>query len=363
MSADAPSPSPSTPGASDQGDGKGNFKDSIAALRSILMIDTPTKSLLSGQHPSVADQRSQYEERKVHWNELSKLRDTTSQLRHRVQKATIEAANETKKRKTLQTTYDALAKHKKELSVQLELVTKSREAAEEKLDAMRKDLREERERIAKERVQWKPELDRLSREKTRFEKEADELRSQYQIVEQKVRTLEARVEHLKTTLNKTEEKLQTKEISQAALQPRVEQAETARQKAEDSLAAANGELDATKRRHRKSLGSMLGIQQNLKKELSRAQDEKKAAETKLEKAFEDLRTVEAAKQAAMDKINGSNQGPKNFESYKIKMDEKVGPVLWCTEIWQLRVCNLSSLCHPYLLLAGQSPDGRAERDK
>jgi len=297
------SSSPATPGASERGDGGSNIKDSIAALRSILMIDTPTKSLLSGQHPSVAAQQSQCEERKVQWDQLAKLRDTTSELKHRVQEATHEAANETRKRKTLQTAYDALAKHKKELSMQLELVTKSREASEERLEALRKTLSEERAAIANERVQWKPDLDRLSREKTKFQQGTKTLQTRCHSAEQKVKELEGRVKLLESELAQTKAVLERNQSSQAALQPRVDQSETARRKAEASLSQLRKELDTIKRRHRKSLGSMLENKQDLKKQLAEAQAGRKAAEKKLEQTLKEKKNAENPNEGAKSQMN------------------------------------------------------------
>ena len=264
-------PPPTTPG----GQKDKSIKESIAALRSILMIDTPTKSLLSDEAPSVAAQQSRYDARKEQWEEIAKLRSTTSELKHRVQEVTNEASLETRKRKTLQTTYDALAKHKKELSVQLELVTKSREAAEEKLDSMRKTLGEERLAMAKERVQWRPEMDRLSREKTKFESKSKELEAQCVSAEQKVQELGQRVNRLEKELSDTKAKLQEKQASQTALQPRVEQSEKARRKAEETLAKVQNELDTIKGRHHKSLTSLLDMQQKIKEDLKQAQEGKK----------------------------------------------------------------------------------------
>lgn len=319
MSATSPS---LTPGKS------GDIKDSIAALRSILMIDTPTKSLLSGQHPSVAAQQSRYDERKVQWDELARLRDNASELKHRVQEATAEAANETRKRKTLESTYDALAKHKKELSVQLELVTKSREAAEEKIEQMRTTLNNERAAMAKERVEWKPEMDRLSREKNKFEREAKELRVRCQSAEQKVQELGNRVRHLEKELADTKTALETNLSSQASLQPRVDQSETARRKAEQTLAQVQTELDTIKHRHQKSLGSMLEIQQKLKKKLADAEQDKKAAEEKLQQVVSELRIAKEATQNLTDKIEkmGGGELQQNTSS-KTETDEQVSDSL------------------------------------
>jgi chromosome segregation ATPase len=138
-----------------------DIKESIAALRSILMIDTPTNTLLSGKHPTVAAQQSLHDPSRQHWEELAKLRNKTVELKTKFHAATTEAEHETRQRKTLQTTYDALSKQRKELSAQLDIVAKSRDIAEEKLATMRKSMNEERAAIAHERVQWRPQLEKL----------------------------------------------------------------------------------------------------------------------------------------------------------------------------------------------------------
>jgi chromosome segregation ATPase len=316
-------PPPSTPGGQKQGDGSGNIKDSIAALRSILMMDTPTKSLLSDEHPSIAAQQSRYEARQQQWDEIAKLHNTTSELKHRVQEVTNEASLETKKRKTLQTTYDALAKHKKELSVQLELVTKSREASEEKLANMRKTLSEERAAMAKERVQWRPEMDRLSREKTKFENKCKELETRCVSADRKVQELEHKANRLEKGFSDTKAQLKEDRTLQTALLPRVEQSEKARRKAEESLAQIQNELDTIKGRHHKSLTSILDMQQKIKQELKEAQEGKKIAEENLQKAIEDLKEAKMAETNAVDRMQKAMAEAQDRDSSNKTANEKV----------------------------------------
>jgi chromosome segregation ATPase len=323
-------PLPSTPGGQTQGDGgNGNIKDSIAALRSILMIDTPTKSLLSStDNPSIAAQQSRYDARKQQWEEIASLRNTTSVLKHRVQEVTNEASLETRKRKTLQTAYDALAKHKKELSVQLELVTKSREASEEKLANMRKALGEERGAMAQERVAWRPEMDRLSRDKTKFENKCQELEARSVAADIKVQELQQKVNRLEKGLSDTKAQLEENQTVQTALLPRAEQSEKARRKAEESLAQVQTELNTIKGRHHKSLTSMLDMQQKSKQELKEAQEGKQIAEERHQQALQNLKEAKTAEKNAIDAMQKATAEAQDLNFLNtIETKQKVGCAL------------------------------------
>lgn len=268
---------------------EGSIKDSIAALRSILMIDTPTKSLLS---PSVEAQQSRAQQLQQ-WDEVSKLRHATSELKHQIQEVAKEAAQEVRKRKTLQTTYDALAKHKRELSLQLEIVNQSREATEEALGKVQKALQEERTTYFKERSLWKPEIDRLTRENKNWSEQSKTLESRCATLEETKQQLSAQIKTLETKLAEAQAKLNSWESSQAILQPALEQAEKARQTAEAQSARVQQELEVIKRRHQKSLASLLDIQQNLKSQLEQVRQEKLAADEKLTSTLQELENVQA----------------------------------------------------------------------
>ncbi len=306
----------STPTVGSQPDG-GSIKESIAALRSILMIDTPTKSLLS---PSVAAQNSRAQQ----WDELSKLRSKASELKHQIQEATNEAAQENRKRKTLQTTYDALAKHRKELSVQLELVSKSREAVEEKLASMRKNLNEERVAISKERAQWRPEINQLRREKKKWEESSNTFEARCVTAEQHAQQSERRVATLEKELVETQVMLQAQQSFQVTLQPRIEQAEKARHVAEENVSLAQNELERIKSRHQKSLASMLNIQQNLKKKLKEVREEYKVTERKLEELKKDLDDAQTTQTLAIEKQREAMVALEAKNSDYDCLKEKVG---------------------------------------
>lgn len=284
---------------------EGSIKDSIAALRSILMIDTPTKSLLS---PSIEAQQS----RAKQWDEVSKLRHKTSELKSQIQEVTKEAAQEVRKRKTLQTTYDALAKHKRELSVQLELVTKSREATEEKLGKLQKTLQEERNSHFKERSLWKPEIDRLTRENKNWSEQSRSLEIRCAALEESKQQLSNQIKTLETKLADAQAKLNNWESSQAAFQPALDQAEKARQNAEAKSEQVQKELEVIKRRHQKSLASLLEIQQNLKAQLQQVRQEKTATEEILKSTQQELENVQSIakeQEAQLAKVHESETNP------------------------------------------------------
>lgn len=271
-----------------------DIKESIAALRSILMIDTPTKSLLSSKHPTIAAQQSLYDDKRNMWDELANLRSKTSELRTKLQAATDKTEQETRKHKTLQDTYDALTKHRKELSLQLDSVTKSRELAEQKLDEMRKILNEERESMMSERVQWRPQLENLTAENEKMASRNKELELQRTAADLQIGQLEIRISEAETSLKTTQAELQQ---SQDLLSKEVAKQNSATATRE-KLLSLQSEIAATKKRHQKSLGSMLQIQQTLKNQLQEAQSATQTAEGKIPELLADLKRLEKVKEGA-----------------------------------------------------------------
>lgn len=288
------------------------------------MIDTPTKTLLSATHPTVAAQKSHHDTSRKQWDEVAKLRSRASELKTKVQAVTSQAEQETRQRKTLQTTYDALTKHRRELSVQLQLVTKSREIAEEKLAAMRKTLNDERAAMVHERVQWRPQLENLKRENEKLESNVKGLEARYTSSTSKVRQLEATIVQIKNSLAKTtadlqsSRDLQTKQVADRDLAGA----------AEKKLASLQEELDIIKRRHKKSLESMLQIQQNLKKQLQQAQLEKTTAEHEIVRTVEKLKQAEQARDEAIASRNMVvEECERQMDTVKVAAaNEKVGPL-------------------------------------
>lgn len=272
---------PSTPGTKQNA----GIKDSLAALRSILMIDTPTKALLDGNHPSVSTQyQSKHEASRLQQMEIEEWKTKTIDLRTRVAEAKNEASKESRMRKSLESTYEALSKHKQELSVQLELVTKSREATEAKLEAVTKTLRTERIAVAQERVQWKPEMERLQREKQRLLVQHKSLESRCRIAERKVKDLERQLQRGHTSLPPSTQNSVTGGVSDSGLKSLLDKAEASRIQAEEISAKSVGELAVIKRRHIKSLDSLLQKQDKLKDQLQTVENEKKELTEKLKSA-------------------------------------------------------------------------------
>ena len=112
---------------------RGSATSSIAALRQILMLDTPTRDILNDKHNAL--QEARYQEQQRYAAEMKGQLDQIKELKKRVKDLQKECETERSMRKTLETTYEALSNHKKELTVQLELVSKARQRLEEKLDA------------------------------------------------------------------------------------------------------------------------------------------------------------------------------------------------------------------------------------
>jgi hypothetical protein len=107
---------------------------SIAALRQILMLDTPTRDILNDKHNAV-QQQARYQEQQRYTAEMKGQLDQIKDLKKRVKDLQTECETERSMRKTLETTYEALSNHKKELTLQLELVSKARQHLEQKLEA------------------------------------------------------------------------------------------------------------------------------------------------------------------------------------------------------------------------------------
>lgn len=298
-----------------------DIKDSIAALRSILMFDTPTKSLLSGRHPTVAAQQTRHDiSSRQTWDELATLRSKTVELKTKVEAATTEAEHETRKRKTLQTTYDALAKQRKQLSVQLEIVSKSRDVAEEKLAAMRKTMNEERTSMTHERLRWRPQLENLKKDNEILETKKKELEIQCSSSNSKVRELDAQLLRLQNSMAKMEAELRSsKELHSKHI---VEQ--NLAMAAENRLASVQEELDTIKLRHQKSLGSMLQIQKNLKDQLQQALFDKKTTEEEMAEYIAARKQAEKANDDKVAKIvTVAENSKRQMETKMVLMEQKV----------------------------------------
>ena len=196
------------------------------------MIDTPTKSMLSEKHTSIALQQSRYEERRKYESEVNKLKSTIVDLRTKLGQVQQESEKEKSVRRTLETTYEALSQHKKELSVQLELINKSRESLEEKLETAKKSVEEEKISIAKERQEWDAQLEKLNEQSQVSLKTAKEFETRCHESLDLVASRKAQMADLET---KHEETIQNHIQAKESLKTRLEEREGALRKREKQV--------------------------------------------------------------------------------------------------------------------------------
>jgi septal ring factor EnvC (AmiA/AmiB activator) len=205
---------------------------SIAALRQILMIDTPTKAMLSEKNANIALQQTRYDERKKYEEQLAEWQSKLTLVEQ-------ESIKEKSLRKTLETTYEALSQHKKELGVQLELVSKSRESLEERLAAVSKTLEEEKVSFARQRREWEPQLAHVNKERQAVLRQSGEWQSRFQASQRYTEELKAATKKLKKEIEAgaklLEESKQSSTGEQQLLQKRLEEAETAQKKGEEEV--------------------------------------------------------------------------------------------------------------------------------
>eukprot|EP00934_Nitzschia_sp_Nitz4_P004392 Nitzschia sp. Nitz4//scaffold48_size128905//11554//13175//NITZ4_003578-RA/size128905-augustus-gene-0.16-mRNA-1//-1//CDS//3329552916//4382//frame0 len=283
-----------------------NIQESIAALRSILMIDTPTKALLSASHPSVSSQQAEYQH---HQSQLKALSSKAAALEAKVKQAEENA-------KALESSYQALTKQNKELSRQLELVSSARNTVEEKLDKTTATLKSERAAASRNLSLWKPELERLRRNYDSTSAKSKDLEGRCKSAEVKARQAETRLHEIEREFEKTKAQLTTNQSRQVALQPRLDKAEKQKSQAETDLAKAKAELDMLKSRHLKSLQSMLDSHLQVKNKLKAMEESKKALE--MESAKADAERKEAAKA----KENAERELANALENYN-RMEAQV----------------------------------------
>jgi chromosome segregation ATPase len=166
---------------------------SIHALRTILMIDSPTKDLLGSNNTSLLQQR--YEEQQRSLDQIKKQEQLIQGLESSLEDTKKESEKDRSLRKSLETTYAALAEHKKDLTLQLELVSKSREKLEEKA-ASADTILEAAERSH-------------SKDKKILETQVDDAANQKVEALEKVDSLEARL----LTTNRLVEELKTEKVT------------------------------------------------------------------------------------------------------------------------------------------------------
>ena len=226
----------------DAGGDEVGIMSSIKALKSVLMIDSPSQRLLSANKPSIAMQQSRYQERRTYEEQIEQLQTTVADLEGRLKASKEEAEKESSVRKTLETTYEALSKHKKELSVQLELVSKSRSSLEEKLETLSKKASEEKASFAQQRREWEPQVAILKEKNEEISKTSEEWEARCLSSQREVEELKSQVESLKTQMQESEarhqESSQQHAQAEEALKHRLEETEVAKSKSDQEVSTS-----------------------------------------------------------------------------------------------------------------------------
>lgn len=197
--------------------------ESIAALREVLMLDTPTKAMLSGEKQnSIAYQfrspsRHQYEE------EIGRLKSSLADMQKKQKQLERETEKERCVHKTLETSYDMLSVHKKELTAQLDQVSEARESLEEKVANASILLGKETKLRSEDRQKWETEFEELKKQQ-----------------EEKVASLKKEWSEEKATLAKARIELESKlETIQADNRAAVERAK----KLQEHLVTSQGQVE------------------------------------------------------------------------------------------------------------------------
>lgn len=179
----------------------GSIMGSIAALRNILMIDTPTKSILN-RSTSISLQQTRYLERQEYEEKIDALQTKLDDMKSDQKRLQEELKQEKSVNKSLQTTYDALLKHKKEVMVHLELLKNSRGKLEDDLTAHIKNLRETKREAAEADENNNKQIQSLTQEKSAALAKASDFESKYEASSKKASELEKNVASLKSEIEK-----------------------------------------------------------------------------------------------------------------------------------------------------------------
>ena len=141
----------------------GGIFSSIAALKQILMLDSPTRDILNDKNNML--QQLRYEDQKRCENEMKEQSEQMEELKSRIDTLKKESEKERSLRKTLETTYEALSEHKKELAIQLEMISNSRDALEEKVAGADSILEALEKSYSSEKKALETKLEEVSKEK------------------------------------------------------------------------------------------------------------------------------------------------------------------------------------------------------
>lgn len=183
MSADTPNDKGRNGAEDDEGQKGESIMGSIAALRRILMIDTPTKSLLNQDNATtiVMNQR-QYEERQKLERQMEELKKSLSTAQDKLKDANEGIENERALRKKLEVAYEALSQHRKELTSQLETLTDSRKVLDEELETTKQSLGDGQKQIETLKEEQAKELEKFNKKLDELTNEAADWRARFNSV-------------------------------------------------------------------------------------------------------------------------------------------------------------------------------------
>jgi chromosome segregation ATPase len=177
-----------TPQMPTEKEGDGIFS-SIAALKQILMLDSPTRDILNDKNNML--QQLRYEEQKRFENQMKEQNDQMEELKSRIDALKKESEKERSLRKTLETTYEALSEHKKELTIQLEMISNARDALEEKVAGADSKLEALEKSYECEKKALETKLEEVSKEKDAALEKTGNLEARLLTAEREVEELKA----------------------------------------------------------------------------------------------------------------------------------------------------------------------------
>ncbi|KAL3922088.1 MAG: hypothetical protein SGILL_002392 [Bacillariaceae sp.] len=154
----------------------GDIQKSIAALRSVLMLDTPARNILGGRLATPAHSND-------HQENPSPLLHGESSSSSVLKK---QLKDEIARRKTLETTYDSLTKLQKQQSEQLETIASSRKNVEKQLSEKELELKVEKEARSQDRMHWKPQIEMIQDENKKLQQTLLETQHQRDELNRKV---------------------------------------------------------------------------------------------------------------------------------------------------------------------------------
>mmetsp|Transcript_7712 Transcript_7712/g.11033 ORF Transcript_7712/g.11033 Transcript_7712/m.11033 type:complete len:652 (+) Transcript_7712:132-2087(+) len=235
-----------------QNDGKGGdrFKDSLASLRKILMVDkSPSKHLVSGSVTDSEGARLKKELRVTKEN-LRSINKKSSVLEKKLEEANEQLQRERSLRATLESTYEALAKHKQELTAQVDSLLKTRNEQEEEVKSLQNSLEKQKDKRTEIEIRLTKKLEILELEKAKALKEGGDLEAKLVSSERKFSDMEKKVENATRNFDSERKKVQAScanlERSIEVLRGRLVKADATASTLNSDLEAVTKELEETK---------------------------------------------------------------------------------------------------------------------